>query len=79
MAASSNGNGYSAEVRLELVIDGRSLDVEQVGPRSCLLAEPIDHPPGEAEVVMHVDGQRRTWRVAIPQGISRISKRVVFG
>jgi hypothetical protein len=79
MTVSSNGNGHCAEVRLELVIDGRALDVEQVGPRSCLLAQPIDVPPGEADVVMHVDGHRRTWRVTLPQGISRISKRVAFG
>lgn len=72
-------SGYSSDVRLELRINGRTLTVEQTGPGSCLLAEPIDHPPCDGELVILIDGRRHAKRVTLPQGISRQSKRVVFG
>jgi hypothetical protein len=72
-------NGYSADVRLQLIVDGRTLDVEQVSPDSCLLVRPIDHPPCEAQFVLSVDGRRREYRVVLPQGISSTSSLVPFG
>jgi hypothetical protein len=72
-------NGYSSNVRLQLIVNGCTFEVEQVLRETCLLAEPIDHPPCEGELVMHVDGRRRVWPVTIPDGISRDSKIVVFG
>ena len=72
-------NGYSARVRLRLVVGSASFEVEQVSPSSCLLAHPIDHPPCDAELIVEVDGRERTRRVALPQGIERASNRVVFG
>jgi hypothetical protein len=72
-------SGYSADVRLELRINGQALPVEQTGPESCLLVEPIDHPPCDGELVIHIDGRRHVHRVNLPEGISRQSKRVVFG
>lgn len=52
-------SGYSSDVRLRLIVGKRTLEVEQVLRETCLLAEPIDHPPCEGELVMHVDGRRR--------------------
>ena len=72
-------NGYSSDVRLQLIVGERTFEVEQALRGTCLLAEPIDHPPCEGELVMHVDGRRRVWPVTIPAGISAQSKRVVFG
>lgn len=67
----SVSNGYSADVRLQLIVNGHIFEVEQVLRDSCLLAAPIDHAPCEAELVMHVDGRRRSWSVALPDGIRR--------
>jgi hypothetical protein len=75
----SVSHGYSSDVRLQLIVNGRTFEVEQVLCETCLLAEPIDHPPCEGELVMHVDGRPRVWPVTIPAGISRDSKLVVFG
>lgn len=71
--------GYSSDVRLRLIVGERTFEVEQVLCGTCRLAEPIDHPPCEGELVMHVDGRRRVWPVTIPAGISRDSKLVTFG
>ncbi|HET6883829.1 MAG TPA: hypothetical protein VFI31_26990 [Pirellulales bacterium] len=75
----SAASGYSSDVRLQLIVNGRTFEVEQVLCETCLLAEPIDHPPCEGELVMHVDGRPRVWPVKIPGGISRASKLVTFG
>jgi hypothetical protein len=71
-------NGYSSNVRLELRINGRTLQVAQVAPDWCILMDAADHPPCEAELVMYVDDARRTWNVKLPGGISKSSKRVQF-
>lgn len=72
-------NGYSSDVRLQLIVGERTFEVEQALRGTCILAEPIDHPPCEGELIMHVDGRPRVWPVTIPAGISRNSKLVVFG
>lgn len=60
-------NGYSSNVRLQLIVGERTFEVEQALRGTCLLAEPIDHPPCEGELVMHVDGRPRVWfeRIAL--------------
>jgi hypothetical protein len=72
-------NGYSSNVRLELRLNGTTLQVAQVAPDWCILMEPIDHPPCDAEMVLHIDGHRRSRNVKLPVGISKNSKRVDFG
>lgn len=62
--------GYSAEVRLRLIVDGREYALSQIGPDCIAPREPITLPPCEAEVVMLVDDHRRVWRVWLPDGIS---------
>lgn len=62
-------NGYSADVRLQLIVGERVFEVEQVLRDTCVLSAPIDHAPCDAELVMHVDGRRRSWSVALPEGI----------
>ena len=74
----SVANGYSSDVRLQLIVGERTFEVEQVLRDTCLLAEPVDHPPCEGELVMHVDGRRRVWPVVLGDGISRDSKLVAL-
>lgn len=67
----SVSHGYSADVRLQLIVGERVFEVEQVLRNTCILAAPIDHAPSEAELVMHVDGRRHSWAVELPDGIRR--------
>ena len=73
MARYNVRNGYSADVRLELCLPDVTLELGQIGPERLILDQPMDHPPCEAEVVLHVDGSERRWPVFLPNGISRNS------
>ena len=61
---------YSANVRLHLVMGERTLELAQIGPSDIVLRTPTDLPPGDAEIVMDVDGHQRRWPVRLPQGAS---------
>jgi hypothetical protein len=62
-------NGHSAEVRIQLFVDGHVLKIAQIGPHFLMLDQLIEHPPGEAEILMTVDGKEERWRVHLPDGI----------
>ena len=70
MSKSDAVTGYSAEVQLRLVAEGREDVLSQIGPDCIAPREPITLSPCEAEVVMLVDDHRRVWRVWLPDGIS---------
>jgi len=78
MAALSSQGGHSAQVKMRLLVDGGSILVEQLGPDFLLVNAPIDHPPGDASVVLQVDQSERRWNVSLPHGISAASKRVAI-
>jgi len=50
-----------------------------MGPDFLLVESPGDHPPCEATIVLQVDDSQREWKVRLPQGISKDSKRVPLG
>jgi hypothetical protein len=64
---------------MRLLVGGRSVPVVQLGPDFLLVGEPVDLPPGEASMVMQVDGSESQWKVFLPEGISAASNRVVIG
>ena len=68
--------GYSAYVRLHLLVGDRSLELGQIAPERVFLRESIEVPPGPAEVVMHVDDFERRWQVYLPDGIAANSREV---
>jgi hypothetical protein len=68
--------GYSAEVRLHLVVGDEVLELASIGPAEISLREPAELPPGPAEIVMHVDSFERRWQVYLPDGISLQSRDV---
>ena len=39
-------------------------------PDSILLDDPVDHPPGEAEIVPSIDGCERRWTVRLPDWVA---------
>jgi hypothetical protein len=57
--------GHSADVQIALHINGHSIRVAKMGPRRLYLSTPqmLSAPTGE--VVMHVDGHERRWRVRL--------------
>ena len=70
--------GYSAEVRMQLFVNGLSLPVAQPGPDFLLLDAPLNHAPSIASIVLQVDASERRWDVYLPDGISAKSKRVAL-
>jgi hypothetical protein len=60
---------YSATVHINLTVNGFILPVCQLGPNFLVLKTPIEHPPGEAEIAMSIDGREDRWRVRLPDGI----------
>ena len=74
MNHSSAKTGHSANVRLELSVGDQVYELAEIGPESIFLRNPVTLPPSEAEIVMHVDGRRRVWRVDLPDGTSADSQ-----
>ncbi len=64
---------------MQLLLNGGSLRVVQMGPDFLLVDLPIDHPPTDARIVMQVDDSQRGWNVRLPHGISAGSKRIAIG
>jgi hypothetical protein len=73
-----NQGGHSAQVNMQLLVNGGSVRVVQMGPDFLLVEEPFDHPPADASVVLRVDGSERRWNVLLPEGLSALSKRVAI-
>jgi hypothetical protein len=67
---SLKSRGHSADVRIHLHVNGHRLPVAQLGPDLLILRTPVDHPPGEAEISMTIDGDERRWRVRLPVGVA---------
>ena len=63
---------------MRLLVNGSSIAVAQMGPDFLLVDAPINHPPGNASLVLQVDQSERRWDVRLPEGISAASKRVAI-
>jgi hypothetical protein len=70
MNAESKIRGYSADVRMQLNVNGFVLPIGQLGPDFIILRNAPEHPPAEAEIVMSIDGEESRWMVHLPEGIS---------
>lgn len=74
MIQPSSDFGYSAEVDLRLQLCDRVISLHAVGSERIKIREPIDAPPGPAEVIVCIDGRERRSPVMLPDGLSRDSK-----
>jgi hypothetical protein len=72
---STGVRNQSAQVRMELRLDGSVLNISHLGPDYLILAQPVDHPPARAEIVMSVDGKQSRWAVELPAGVSVDTQR----
>ena len=61
---------------MQLLLNGSTLPIAQLGPDFLILRNPIDHAPADATIVMTVDASERRWTVTLPDGISNGSERV---
>lgn len=63
---------------MQLLVNGKSIRIAQMGPDFLFLESPVDHPPTNARLVFQVDASERRWDVHLPEGISAASQRVVI-
>jgi hypothetical protein len=69
---------HSAKVRLRLQVNGDDLEVAQVGDGLCVLRDPRPHPPGDAQLIITIDGHTETHPVFLCHGIAADSREVTF-
>jgi hypothetical protein len=67
--ATAKTNGHSADVRMDLHVNGHVFGIGQMGPNFLILRDAAEQPPGEAELAMSVDGDEERWRVRLVDGI----------
>jgi hypothetical protein len=60
---------HSADVRIELTVNGHVFSVAALGPNFVVLRNPVAHPSGEAELSLSIDGHEERWRVELIDGI----------
>ena len=62
---------HSADVRIQLIVNGSVLPVAQLGPDFLILNTPVDHPRplGEAEIALSINGNEKRWPVYLRNGI----------
>jgi hypothetical protein len=71
MSVSNQNNGsYSADVQMELRVNGRVFDVGQLGPDFVILRDATDHPPAQGEMMLSIDGHVKRWPVQLPDGVA---------
>ncbi len=73
-----NNGGHSAIVNIQLLVNGDSIAVAQMGPDCLFVDTPVPHQPGEATLVMSVDQSEQRWKVWLPEGISAGSERIAI-
>jgi hypothetical protein len=71
MANNTSYSSRSADVTIELRFNGTIIPVAQLGPDFLILDDPVEHPSGEAEIVLRVDENEQRWPVFLPDGLSR--------
>lgn len=77
MITSLGQKGCSNRVEMQLLVNGASLPIGQMGPDFLLLEQLIDHPPVEATIVFCVEGHsERRWQVWLPEGLAIGRERV---
>jgi hypothetical protein len=66
---------HSAEMHMELRLNGHVLAIAQLGPDFLVLREPIDHPQADAEITLSIDGHESRWAVRLLDGLSTAQRR----
>ena len=64
---------YSAVVELQLLAQGKSYPLAQIGPDFVIFKTRVDLQRCDATIIMHVDGKERRWPVSLVDGATRDS------
>jgi len=51
-----------------MIIDGQTVELAKMGPKSVTLTSPIEANPCEASIVMKIDGRTHRWTIPLPLG-----------
>lgn len=70
MSTASEFPSYSADVQMDMRVNGSVVSIGQIGPDFVILDDPTPHPPCQAEIRVSIDGDERRWNVYLPDGIS---------
>lgn len=66
-------NGYSSEIEGHLLVEERQYPLARLGPETIGLRTPLTFSPGNAEIVLSIDGRVNRMRVFLPEGSSAAS------
>lgn len=67
---------FSTVADFELLAGGKTYDVVQVASTFLILQTPQEIPPGDAELIIRVDGEVIHRQIALPNGSTPKMKRV---
>ena len=73
----TNHTGHSAQVEMHVVQNGLKFGVTQLGP-DFLVLENAENIDGPAEIVLTVDGVRRSRHVQLQRGTKHGHKGIMF-
>jgi len=59
---------------MQLLLEGTSVPIAQLGPDFVILERAIDHPSCNAELVLRVDGEEERRSVRLPDGLTAASR-----
>ena len=76
MIAEQNHGAYSAQVEMQLIVNGEFVSITHMGPDFLIVEPPGEHPPGQATIVLQVGRSERRWIVRLPDGFHPGQKRV---
>ncbi|MHB1766801.1 MAG: hypothetical protein ACYCUV_02985 [Phycisphaerae bacterium] len=63
-----SSGAFSAAVRIELLISGRSVPVAQVGSDRIIFDQPVAFADRNGEVIVYIDESPQRWRVKLRPG-----------
>jgi hypothetical protein len=68
--ANLENHAFSADVRMQLYVNGHIFFIAHLGPDFVILDDATDHPPADAEIAMSIDGREERWTVHLPDGVA---------
>jgi hypothetical protein len=72
-------DGYSADIEIYLIVDGKKHDVAQIGGGSLILRDPIATPADtSAKLVIRIDGHEEIEQVVLTNGSAKDEPVISF-
>jgi len=78
MSVEPSNGAHSAQVKMRLIVNGDSIRITHMALDFLRVEAVRDYAPCEATIFMQVDASESEWKVRLPEGISKDSKRVAL-